>query len=66
MAEYVHVLTEYEYDTFSYLGFSEKEVHLHKTRKGVEKKAESLGLKIVEYCDNPEKHATVEKILLED
>ena len=64
--EYVCILTEYMDDTYSYSGISEHEIYIHKTREGAERKAEKLKLKIVEYCKNPRKEATIEKIQLED
>lgn len=63
--DYVYVLTEYVYDTFSYSGLSEERIHIHRTREGAENKAKALKLKVVEYPEYDDE-ATIEEILLEE
>jgi len=64
--EYVYILTKYEYDSYSYSGILPSEMYVHKTLEGAEKHAEKLGLKIMEYPENPNKDASIEKFELED
>ena len=58
---FVFVLTEYEYNTYSYSGISENQFHLHATREGAEKHAKELGLVVVEYCKNADKECTIKQ-----
>lgn len=59
MLDSVYILTTYEYDSYSYSGVSQCELFVHATRKGAEEHAAALGLAIVEYCENPDKQATI-------
>jgi hypothetical protein len=64
MTEYVYILIEYEHNTFTYDGITESEMSAYKTYKGAEDHAKKLGLRIVEYPENPNKEATIEKLEL--
>lgn len=64
--EYVYLLTEYEYSTFSYDGIDAERIHIHRTYAGAVKHAQELGLEVVGYPKHPEKHASIEKMKLKD
>lgn len=55
----IYILTTCEYDTFSYEGISDSDRYYFTTREKAEKRAEELGLKIVEYATDPNNHATI-------
>ncbi len=59
--EYVYILTEYEYNSYSYSGVSGSKITVHKTKEGALAHAKGKKLKIVEDVNNPEKEATIEK-----
>ena len=59
--EHVYVLQEYEYDSYSYSGISPSHSHLHATKEGAEEHAKNLKVSIVEYCQDPNKQATLEE-----